>query len=262
MSYLGKTTSFCRWLAVSLGRGLLDSICPPACGLCRGPEVSAGAVLCHACLQAIGEQMSREYCPRCGSAVPPYGLRPTGCGDCPPGNPPFDGVIRVGFYSGAFAELVRVFKYRGREELTGFFVGELSRRLARSDIYEPVDAITYVPTCWQHRLRRVFYPPQAIARELASRCGIPLADVLERTGGGPHQINQSPTARRHNVRGKFRLARGCSVDGARLCLIDDVMTTGATVGECAKVLQAAGAEAVCVAVLAKTSLDATGPVSN
>jgi predicted amidophosphoribosyltransferase len=84
--------------------------------------------------------------------------------------------------------------------------------------------------------------------------GIPHAPLLDRTGGA-HQVGLSYTARQANVRGRFRLARGCAVEGACLLLVDDVMTTGATASECARVLKRAGAREVHVAVIARAGDD-------
>jgi ComF family protein len=251
----------------SLGKacGLaLDVVCPNTCLLCGtlalGGNVTdtglcAGGQLCEACMQAVSASWSDAYCPRCGKFTPPFGWRASGCGLCPDRRPPYDGVIRVAAYAGQFATLLRAFKYGGREELDAFFSGQLAARVARSDVYEEIEALVAVPTCWQHRLRRAFHPAEVIARLVAKRTCIPLAKVLVRTGGGPHQVGQSKTAREENVRGKFRMARGCGVAGAKLCLVDDVMTTGATVSECARVLKRAGAVQVQVAVLARAGDD-------
>jgi predicted amidophosphoribosyltransferase len=73
--------------------------------------------------------------------------------------------------------------------------------------------------------------------------------VLRRVRGGPHQIGLSHSQRVENVRGAFAMARGVTLRGARLLLVDDVMTTGATLNECAKVLRRGGAAEVYAAVV-------------
>jgi ComF family protein len=233
----------------------LDVVCPKTCLFCGTMALSESEDLCAGCMTSIASCLSGEYCPRCGKSSPPFGRRASGCGACPDKRPPYDGVIRVGAYTGQYAALLRSFKYGGHEELDRFLAGQLAVRVARSEVYEDFDAIVAVPTCWRHRLRRRFHPAEVIARLLANRTGIPLAKSLVRLGGGPHQVGQSKTAREANVRGKFRIAHGRDVRGARLCLVDDVMTTGATVSECARVLKRAGAAYVQVAVLARAGDD-------
>ena len=247
-----------KMLLNTVGRGLLDSVFPPCCGLCGSVEVNDDErSLCDGCLLEVGQEMGREYCGRCGAAAVPFGLRDSGCIECEGIRLHFDGVIRVGFYAGKFRELVRAFKYRGREEFMGFLVGNLARRIARSEAYEAIDVMTWVPTCWRHRFKRDCYAPRLVAGAVARRCGFPLARILGRRYGS-HQVGQSRAKRQKNVRGKFFVKRRSEVSGLSICLVDDVMTTGATVGECARVLKKAGAKSVYVAVLAKTDPDDTG----
>lgn len=90
---------------------------------------------------------------------------------------------------------------------------------------------------------------------MARRLNLPLVRVLRRTRAGPHQIGLSYTARAANVRGAFAMRPGVELRDARLLLIDDVRTTGATINECAKVLQASGAAEVYAAVVVAVGID-------
>ena len=236
---------------------LLDALCPDACALCDANLTAQHEDLCTACREAVSRAWALAYCPRCGRNTPPFGQLPSGCGRCPPTKPRYDRVIRIGTYHSAYQALIRRFKFGGCQELDQMLTRELARRIAQSDLFESIDALTPVPTCWQHRLRRPFHPAVHIGGMLARRCGIPYAPLLDRIRGGPSQMGLSPAQRESNVRGKFRLARGCGVTGARLCLVDDVMTTGATVNECARILKRAGAQEVYVAVLARAGDDPT-----
>ena len=247
-----------RVLRRDMGNALLDVLWPQACVFCSSDDVEQDEVLCLSCRRAISVQTELAYCPRCGFTAPPFGLTERGCSHCPPGALPYERVIRVGAYSGTWAALIRAYKFGRREELTSFLAGELARRIARSEVFESIDAVVAVPTCWQHSLRRRFYAAGAVARAAAAVCGLPLANVLQRRSGGPHQVGLTLAVRRDNVRGRFRLARGCQVGGARVCVVDDVITSGATVAECARVLKRAGAAAIYVAVLARARDDA-GP---
>jgi ComF family protein len=239
----------------SVGDSVLEALCPTRCLACGQLGVRAGEQLCTTCLAALRRHTAKAYCPRCGHTAAPFALREAGCGKCVGKRLPYGRVIRVAAYQGAFASLLRLFKFGGREELLAYFAAELAGRIARADIYEDIDALLAVPTCWRHRLRRRFHPAEALAERMSRQLYIPVAPVLLRRGG-KHQVGLSVRARIENVRGQFRLATGCAIRGAKLCLVDDVTTSGATAAECSRVLKRAGASVLCVAVLAKAADDA------
>jgi ComF family protein len=237
------------------GTNLLDALLPTGCSLCGDELADRRDALCLSCDIAVRAACNQPYCMRCGQTVSPHAGHETACPTCDRQRFRFDSAVRVGAYAGGLRTLLRAFKFHAREELDRDLSARLARVIARLAIYEELDALVPVPTCWQHRLHRPFHPATALARQTARRCHIPYAPLLVRTGGGPHQLGLSHTARQQNVRGRFKLTRGCAVPGARLLLLDDVMTTGATAGECARVLKAAGADEVHVAVIARAGDD-------
>jgi predicted amidophosphoribosyltransferase len=94
--------------------------------------------------------------------------------------------------------------------------------------------------------------PDVVAQRLAAELGVPTRPtLLARRRRTAPQASLPPSRRKGNVRGAFRAARHADLPGARLLLVDDIMTTGATVNEAAKTLSKAGAAAVAVAVLAR-----------
>ena len=104
---------------------------------------------------------------------------------------------------------------------------------------------------WLRRLGRGFDHARAIAAGLARELRLPLGRELVRVRNTLPQVHLPVSRRSANVRGAFAVRRGADVDGAGVLLVDDVTTTGATVNEAARVLLAAGAREVVVAVLAK-----------
>ncbi len=114
------------------------------------------------------------------------------------------------------------------------------------------DAIVPVPMHWSRKLWRGTNSPQTIAERFATRLGIPLAEhLLARRRRTAPQASLSANKRLANVRGAFRAARHADLPGARLLLIDDIMTTGATVNEASKMLSRSGASFIGVVVLAR-----------
>ncbi len=100
-----------------------------------------------------------------------------------------------------------------------------------------------------------FSPPMLLARRLGKRIGLPVLPLLRRTEGGRHQIGLSYAQRIENVRGKFKPHWAWRLCNARVLLVDDVKTTGATLHECARMLRAAGAVEVYGAVVAVAGWD-------
>lgn len=169
--------------------------------------------------------------------------------------PKIIGTVRVGRYDGAFAELVRGYKYEDRADRGAVMGAWLAEAIRSAPWLSRVEAIVPVPTHWRHRIGRSFYPPEELARAASRATGLPTVPVLRRVRGGPHQVGLSYQQRVENIRGAFALARGWTLHDARLLLIDDVKTTGATLDECAKVLTLGGAAELYAAMLAKVPAD-------
>ncbi len=170
---------------------------------------------------------------------------------CRRSRPHLDRLVRVGPYRGTTSKLVRIFKYNGRDELDAHLGALVAEAIELSDWAESAEALVYVPTHWRHSIGRRYYAPKLLAN-VVSRCtGLPQAPVLRRVAAGPSQLAVPRSERPKNIRGQFGMICGAGVEGARLCLLDDVSTTGATLNECAKVLKRAGATAVYGAVIAK-----------
>jgi ComF family protein len=161
-----------------------------------------------------------------------------------------------GQYQGALRRIIQAFKYDGRRSLAqplGTLLRDASAR-ALGD----ADCVVPVPLHPWRRLRRGFNQ----AADLASCLGPPVVAALWRVRPTASQAGLTADARRRNVRGAFRLSpllssrtRQMSIEGRIVVLVDDVMTTGATLGACARVLEAAGAREVRLLAVARAPLD-------
>jgi ComF family protein len=165
--------------------------------------------------------------------------------------------IRVGPYRNSLGALTRLgtllrtFKYHGRAELGETLGSWLGEAVDAASWRDRIEAVVTVPTHWKHRLVRPLYAAELLASVVARSAGLPETRMLRRVRAGPHQIGLSYTARHANVRGAFAVRRGVKLHQARLLLVDDVKTTGATIEECARILRAAGAAEVYAAVAVK-----------
>lgn len=165
---------------------------------------------------------------------------------------PVHGAVRLGAYGPALRRLITGAKYEGRSEVLALLGEELARSVLREPWGTTVDAVIPVPSSWSRRVSRPLHLPSELAHVLSRRLHRPVMRLLERVGHPRPQTGLTITARRNNVRGTFRLARGVTIEGSSLLVVDDVMTSRATVFECARVLRRAGAESVYAATVAKT----------
>lgn len=232
-------------------RGLLDLLLPAACPLCGGsPEQGATEVLCAACLDGIHPPDS-ACCPRCALPYPlPFGHDHL-CEDCLRHEPPFLWTRCLGWYEGTLRQAVQRFKYHGAVHLDRPLGRLLATSLEQARTSFRPDLLIAVPLCRQRLRERTYNQSLLLARELGRHWRLPAPSrQLRRVRPTPPQQGLTARERRRNLKGAFALAE--PLDGERVLLVDDVMTTGATARECGATLLAGGASAVAVAVLART----------
>jgi ComF family protein len=221
----------------------VDLVFPPRCIACRAAAQVVGprTHFCGACATSIDRERGKEACPTCAATVAQHEVRAGRCAECRNTRPKILALARVGPYHGVLGELLRQYKYSRREELLPVLGDWLISALRLSDWLPDVEALTCVPTHWRRQVRTRFYPAAELARHAAGELGLPFVPLLRRLRAGPHQVGLSYDDRLKNVVGAFDMRRGVELSGARILIIDDVRTTGATLNECAKVLRRAGA---------------------
>ena len=158
-----------------------------------------------------------------------------------------DGIFCAVPYDDDGSTLVKKLKYGNRRDLAE----TMARLLFRySDIDGDFDMVCAVPLHPCRMKLRGYNQSEVFARQIASEMELPYVDLLERVVDTVSQTNLNHARRIKNVEGAFALAEDISVKGARILLVDDVVTTGATALECAKVLKEHGAVRVGIAVFA------------
>lgn len=172
------------------------------------------------------------------------------CGACAGRPPHWDRARAVMRYDRHSRGLVLSLKHGDRTHLARS-LGRWMRRSGR-EVLDGADLLVPVPLHWTRLFARRCNQAALLAHAIRSAGGPPVApDWLVRRRRTPSQGRLGPLARERNVRGAFALRQGRSVAGKRLVLIDDVMTTGATADECARVLRRAGAGWIGVLTLAR-----------
>lgn len=234
---------------------------PAHCAACGSPVPEDRLLpLCEPCGLALAELIAAPYCPRCGRHTGPYTWDDRGCVFCRRYPIRHDATVRVGAYEGPLRRLVLRCKEEQRAEIAAFLGRLLAERLAVASWADRVDVVVPVPLHWSRRIRRGFNQAEILARALAGAGnGRVVHRRLLRHRPTPHQRGRSADQRRKNVRGAFRMRRGAKdLAGRGVLLVDDVMTSGTTVAECARVLRKAGAREVYVAVVATADYDNPG----
>jgi ComF family protein len=237
----------------SLLRGLAELLSPGCCHLCGQHIPQVEQVFCPECRQKLLTDPFHT-CPQCAASVGPYTDTSKGCVICRKEKFPFKQALRLGPYEGGLRDLVLMMKRPSGEFLARLITPLwLERDRSRFEALG-VDTVVAVPSHWRRRLWRGYDSAGTLARELARQLRLPCErSWLYRVRHTPQQTRQPSAADRHtNVRDAFAVKPGVSLKGRAILLIDDVMTTGATLREAARPLLRAGAARVAVAVLGRT----------
>jgi predicted amidophosphoribosyltransferase len=203
---------------------VLDLLFPPRCLVCRLP----GAQLCPACRSAL-PRIEPPLCAHCGA---PTAWPVERCRECAGRRLAFARARAAVAYDDAVRAVVRGWKERGLRGLAALAAEIVVESVSRPD----VDALACVPADGERSLLRGHHPAGRLAQELGAIWQLPVAPLLERTRQLPRQRGLSLADRRQNVRGAF----ASSPAPARVCLVDDVYTSGATSAEAASALRRAG----------------------
>jgi ComF family protein len=236
------------------GRVALDAVLPPQCLAC-GLAVTEPRTLCAACWAGI-VWLGPPLCACCGLPFE-YAPELPGegrllCGGCIAAPPAFDRARAVFAYDDTSRALILGFKHADRTHAAPAFGLWLAR--AGAELIEQADIIAPVPLHWTRLALRRYNQSAMLAAAVAKLAKRPLIpDLLSRTRRTPSQGGLDAAGRRKNVRRAFALAERHRerIEDARVLVIDDVFTTGATLAECARTLKAAGAAAVDALALAR-----------
>jgi ComF family protein len=246
----GQSSNVVGRVFARMGRVVTDAILPPTCLACRIPIGEQGG-LCPKCWTQAGF-IERPYCERLGTPfAADYGgelISPAALAD----PPSYARARAAARYTDVVRELIHLMKYGDRMDLEQSLGGWMTR--AGSEMLSDADALVPVPLHWRRLWQRRFNQSSALARAISRRSKIPVADhLLVRSRATQPQFGLPRDQRAENVQGAFHVPKEkrIEVKGKKLVLIDDVLTTGATVDACTKVLLRAGALRVDVLVLAR-----------
>jgi ComF family protein len=234
-------------------KAALDFIFPPICHICHLFMPGAGELhICDGCCDRL-PLVKSPLCPVCG--IPFIGAgRNHICGHCQTHPPHFSSALAHLLYESSARELIHHFKYNHKTHLRLPLALLALEGLTEFITSRKPDIIIPVPLHHSRLRSRGFNQAVLLGNLFSSRLTIPmLKDGLTRTRETEAQIELSAEDRRNNVKGAFAANKPAMISGKRILLLDDVMTTGSTVNECAKVLKQNGAASVVVATIARAA---------
>ena len=229
---------------------LVSLVLPAPCRICER-DLDTGSLIpfCRACVAALSKTLPEPLCAQCGrplvSAGGEEGGAPPLCHLCRSGIYGFDLARSFGAYTPRMSQAILLLKYGNVAPLGKWFAGLLAGLVQRQPDVFAADAVVPVPLDHGRLRERGYNQAELIARPLAGLLGIPFRSyLLVRTRPRPNQLRLSRRERWETVRGAYATHQAAQVDKLRVLLVDDVLTTGATLDACSRVLRGAGAARV------------------
>lgn len=227
------------------GFGSLRRLLAPRCVVC---DLQDGDPLCRGCAQDYFSTAAAR-CVVCALRLPAMSAGGERCGRCLREPPHFDATVTLADYAPPVDRMIAALKFGGRLPLAAAFGTLLAR--AAQPLLRQANVICPVPLAFERHAERGFNQAREIAARIAAASGLPMrTEILLRTRHTAAQMDLALAERRRNVRGAF-VARG-EPSGLHVLVVDDVMTTGATLDEVAAALKREGATRVTNLVVART----------
>jgi ComF family protein len=222
----------------------MDVVFPRTCAGCGREAGGSHGYLCWDCLTRLA-WIHPPFCPICGDPLEGETTLPVVCAGCAARLPAFERARSVARFRGVLRTILHDFKYRGATWLSRDLAVLLQACYENYFARAGLDTVTYVPLFPARERERSYNQARLLAQGLAAACpSLTLRACLRRVRPTPSQTHLTAQARLANVKAVFSIQAPKDTAGRRILLVDDVMTTGATVNECARTLKQAGAALV------------------
>ncbi len=238
-----------------LADAFLNVLYPQSCFICNAPVVHQRECgVCGNCWhRALQLRITSPWCACCG--LPVLGFDPGSghlCSDCITDPPAFSAARSYGYYQAELSRIVQQLKFRGARNLVGLLGPLMASAFLDSWKRDEIDLIVPVPLHKKRRRERGFNQSELLASSIGTILAIPVRHgAVRRIRQTAPQVGLSDSERVDNVRGAFDCTRPAEIRGGRVLLVDDVMTTGATVRSVVQAIVRAGAARVSVLTLAR-----------
>ena len=221
----------------------------PACGIAT-PE--PGAQWCHRCAEALAKSVGVHYCRACGATTHILTIAQGRCRYCTWRHNWHTELVRVGQHQGPLRKAILAFKYRKQRQLANTLAKLLLAPLQATDWFDSVELLVPVPSHWLRTRWRGYHHVGLLAARMAAMSGKQAVPALRMARRVRPQVGLSRRQRLANIRGAFRPASWVRPGLGPICVVDDVMTTGATLREATRALKQAQTDPIYAAVIAKT----------
>lgn len=262
-----QRTAVASWKAArALPSAAVDLLFPLSCASC-GTELDPDALgptrlpFCSDCYDSF-DLLAEPMCRRCAAPLPRFSKpaetpasshdKPSGCYRCRDHKLWFDSTIAAGLYEGRLSELLLRMKSVSGDSLS-LAIAKLLCEVRREELERlEADVVVPIPLHWRRRLTHRTNSAAMIAEVVARQLRAPMANgLLRRTRATTPQSACTPPQRWKNVRRAFEVRASYHLNDAKVVLVDDILTTGATCSEAARTLRKAGAQSVAVVVVAR-----------
>lgn len=226
----------------------IASLIYPARCLCCGVPAAGGAAFCDACDAKLNQLIITPRCPKCAAPL----AEGAACGRCESGGIyPFDRVVALAPFREPLRKLIHQIKYHHRWPVAEILADRLVAHEPARELLEKSDCLVAVPLHWSRHLSRGYNQADALARRLGSRLGKPVIETAYRKRRTESQTGiRAHALRQENLRGAFAGWHLGALRSRRVTLVDDVMTSAATLRSLARVLRAAEPQCLSAVVLA------------
>jgi competence protein ComFC len=221
---------------------ILSLFFPRRCPFC-GDTISTKQQICKLCEEKL-PVVTGKICPRCGR-----GIDYCRCGSL---RFHFERCVAPFYYEGIVRKSIINFKFYARQNSASAYAFYTADAIKREYSDEHFDFVTCVPLTGAERKKRGFNQSEIFARSLARELTLPYRDTLLKPNDVRPQRDLTAKERWRNISGAFCAAK--QLNGAHVLLVDDIVTTGATLDDCARALKAAGTKRICCAVIACVKL--------
>lgn len=230
-------------------QSLKELFFPPRCVFCDGVISAKEKPACPACIEHELPRIIENICPHCGREKERF------C-TCRQGGFLTDGMAAPFYYEGAVKQGIYCMKRVEDVDRTGYFVREMMEAAYRSFGDNEIDYVTGIPVSRRALSERGFNQSETLAKGLAKALHVPYEPMLRKCLDTPSQ-KEALTAeqRRVNLLGAFEVTTRLPLQGSRILMVDDVVTTGSTGNECAKMLKLSGAKSVYMLAAALTRME-------
>lgn len=210
---------------------LLRFLFPPKCILCHKLLTDLETDLCHSCREnapeVIREKRNFEFIAHWTA---------------------------LWYYKDNVRDSIHRYKFNNVRSYAEPYARLLALKLLNTEFLDSIHVITWAPVSFLRRFRRGYDQAQLLANALSKELEIPSVQLLKkRRHTGAQSLLKDPAARRANIHGAYCAVNPHEIRDRNILLVDDVLTTGATSNECARILQTAGAKSVCLATIAVTN---------